>query len=155
MYSTNLTTCVLFSTIYTFCIICNNTFKIMIFSPNSFTSKGIQNSTVRNESRKLIKQIQIHVHSRPLHIVKTFKAGRREKHVATILNVNNLFCLLIFFSLITLISLLNSSISVTCDPSVTITLGIPFGVYPKVQKFEMPFFSTWRPFSNGKSRGNP
>lgn len=91
----------------------------MIFSPNSFTSKGMRNSTVRNESRKLIKQIQIHVHSRPLHIVKTFKAGRREKHVATILNVNNLFCLLIFFSLITLISLLKSSISVTCDPSVT------------------------------------
>lgn len=119
MYSTNLTTCVLFSTIYTFCIICNNTFKIMIFSPNSFTSKGMRNSTVRNESRKLIKQIQIHVHSRPLHIVKTFKAGRREKHVATILNVNNLVCLLIFFSLKTLISLLNSSISVTCDPSVT------------------------------------
>lgn len=102
-----------------FVYICNNTFKIMIFSPNSFTSKGMRNSTVRNESRKLIKQIQIHVHSRPLHIVKTFKAGRREKHVATILNVNNLFCLLIFFSLITLISLLKSSISVTCDPSVT------------------------------------
>lgn len=59
------------------------------------------------------------MYSRPLHIVKTFKAGRREKHVATILNVNNLFCLLIFFSLITLISLLNSSILVTCDPSVT------------------------------------
>lgn len=119
MYSTNLTTCVLFSTMYIhFVYICNNTFKI-IFSPNSFTSKGMRNSTVRNESRKLIKQIQIYVHSRPLHIVKTFKAGRREKHVATILNVNNLFCLLIFCSLITLISLLNSSISVTCDPSVT------------------------------------
>lgn len=120
MYSTNLTTCVLFSTMYIhFVYICNNTFKIMIFSPNSFTSKGMRNSQLKNESRKLIKQIQIHVHSRPLHIVKTFKAGRREKHVATILNVNNLFCLLIFFSLITLISLLKSSISVTCDPSVT------------------------------------
>lgn len=115
MYSTNLTSLPCIHFVY----ICNNTFKIMIFSPISFTSKGMRNSTVRNESRKLIKQIQIHVHSRPLHIVKTFKAGRREKHVATILNVNNLFCLLIFFSLITLISLLNSSISVTCDPSVT------------------------------------
>lgn len=40
-----------------FVYICNNTFKIMIFSPNSFTSKGMRNSTVRNESRKLIKQI--------------------------------------------------------------------------------------------------
>lgn len=46
----------LFSLLY-HVYICNNTFKIMIFSPNSFTSKGMRNSTVRNESRKLIKQI--------------------------------------------------------------------------------------------------